>query len=293
MKTINILTYNTKNNKNDDFFDLLELIINENNIHIMILQEYNESTKLSRLKDFDEITYPKNGDAKWVRILVNKKVGLTYSNHVVHLYNKMICTKILLNSKDLFSLIGVHFYSLLGRSKQEQCIKNIEIPRLIEEYEIAVKSEKTILVGDLNYSMHDISLHSYGFLNAINSKHVINYFGKRDIGRGTTKKYFYNPMWNMLGDYDVKANKEVVPGTFFWIADDADKYYWNLIDGILLRPQIMNQVPVKNIKIITEANDKISGKTVNLLKSKLSKRGDSFIDKKFSDHLPIKFTIKL
>lgn len=209
------------------------------------------------------------------------------------MFNKMICTVITLKGKDIFTLIGAHLYSLFGKSATEQSIRNYEVPRLIEEYEILAKSEKTILVGDLNYRMHDIALHSHGFLNAINSKKIIRHFGKRDLGRGKSIKYFYNPMWNLLGDYNHSTKSETVAGSYYWIADDAEKYYWNLIDGVLLRPDIMDNVPINKIKIITEVKYKGKGTIKSLLKSTLINSKDSFIDNNNSDHLPIIFTLKI
>lgn len=293
MTDIHILTYNVNHNKTHVFLNVLDNIIFNNNVDILVLQECSSDEIISKLTSFEEIYYPKNGDQKWVRIFLKKDKGLGYTNPTVHLFNKMLCTKITLATKDAFTLIGAHFYSIFGRSEPEQCLKNIEIPRLIEEFEINCGLDKTIIVGDLNYKMHDIALHNHGFLNATNSKQVIRHFGKRDLGRGKKVKYFYNPMWNKLGDYDEVNHKEVVPGTFYWVADDAGKFYWNLIDGLLLRPEIMENVPVESIKIITEVTIQSTGQIINLTNSTPQTYEDSFVDKTYSDHLPIVFTLKI
>lgn len=293
MKSINILTYNINHNKTSAFLDILKNIIQNNNVHILVLQEASGIPITTTLNNFIEVPYNANKEQKWVRIFIKSGIGLDYKNTVSYMFNKMICTLITLKGKDFFTLMGAHFYSHFGRSTIEQCIKNYEIPRLIQEYEIIAKSERTILVGDLNYKMQDIALHSHGFLNAINSKKIIRHFGKRDLGRGNRVKYFYNPMWNKLGDFDHSTKSETVPGSYYWLADDADKYYWNLIDGVLLRPDIMDDVPVNKIKIITEVKYRGTGVTKSLLKSTLINDKDSFVDKTYSDHLPIVFTLKI
>ncbi|MEI7676416.1 MAG: hypothetical protein WCJ03_06535 [Bacteroidales bacterium] len=293
MKSINILTYNINHNKTTVFFDLLKNIVQNYKVHIIVLQESSGIDITKTLNNFTEVAYLANKEQKWVRIFIKSKIGLDYKNTASYMFNKMICTIITLNGKTVFTLMGAHFYSLFGKSTTEQCMKNYEVPRLIQEYEIIAKSEKTVLVGDLNYRMHDIALHNHSFLNATNSKKIIRHFGKRDLGRGNSAKYFYNPMWNILGDYDHSTKSETVPGSFYWIADDAEKYYWNLIDGLLLRPEIMDNVPINKIKIITEVKDSGTGLTKPLLKDTLINNKDSFIDKTHSDHLPIVFTLKI
>ena len=92
-------------------------------------------------------------------------------------------------------------------------------------------------------------------------------------------------MWNLLGDYGYDdASKPT--GTYYLYPNDVEKFHWNLIDGVLLSPPIMNNIIIKSIKIHTEINNK------QLIKTKIDKITDSLLVDGFSDHLPISFTLK-
>jgi hypothetical protein len=91
------------------------------------------------------------------------------------------------------------------------------------------------------------------------------------IVRGEACRYFYNPMWSMLGD----AGSEP-PGTYFYNSGTAVNYFWHMFDQVLLRPQLVNCLASDGIKIVTE----IEGQTL------LSEYGRPDL-KRISDHLPV------
>ena len=142
----------------------------------------------------------------------------------------------------------------------------------IENLEKKLKTDYTILTGDLNEDPYDD-----GCLIAS------NFHGlpcKNDAKRGfrTIEKHsfsmFYNPMWNFFGDYTSP------PGTYYYDGSQPRDSFWHIFDQVLIRPSLIKYFEEKSLKIITRAN----------IHSLLDKNGRP--DKTYSDHLPIVFEIK-
>jgi hypothetical protein len=169
-----------------------------------------------------------------------------------------------------------------GKSKDQQLIDNKDIPKIILEYETLTSNSNSIVVGDLNYRPFDKQLTRPDFLHAIGQKDLINSLQGFNMGN----PFFYNPMWNLLGDYDYLTGNQKVAGTFYWYADDVDKYHWNLIDGVLLRPSIMDKLDLHSLKILID-----DGNGQKFLKKTIANTGESFIEKNYPDHLPIVFQL--
>jgi hypothetical protein len=91
--------------------------------------------------------------------------------------------------------------------------------------------------------------------------------------QGKKYKFFYNPTWNLLGDFGG------IPGTYFHKSPNYRSDYWNMLDQILLRPGIADKFDRKSLRIITETE------SISLLSPK---RRPSI-----SDHLPIYFSLNL
>ena len=85
---------------------------------------------------------------------------------------------------------------------------------------------------------------------------------------------FYNPMWNLLGDFQQPY------GTYYYSGSNPVNTYWNIYDQVIIRPALRKRFVNDSLIIIQET------KTRYLL----DRNGHP--DKKFSDHLPIVFEIK-
>lgn len=88
--------------------------------------------------------------------------------------------------------------------------------------------------------------------------------------------YFYNPMWNLFGDYT-----DGPPGTYYYYNSDHLSYFWNMFDQLLIRPNLLPFFRNETLKIV----DKVGSK--NLLTP------TGIPDKKMSDHLPIIFKLDI
>ena len=91
---------------------------------------------------------------------------------------------------------------------------------------------------------------------------------------GREYDYFYNPMWNFLGD------KNSVPGTYYYAKSIHYNEPWNTFDQVLIRPQLLDNFVYSDLKILTRIKNK------ELYNHKTNKL---FI----SDHLPILININL
>lgn len=148
----------------------------------------------------------------------------------------------------------------------------------VEIKELELNHSRTFILGDFNMNPFENGLISANGLNNTSSREIAK-IGQRKVLEKPFK-YFYNPMWNFFGEFS-KGN---VSGTHYF---DTYKYinlHWNIYDQIIIRPELLDVFDENNLDIIHEINGKSLLKTINLT---------SRIDKKISDHLPLKFNINL
>lgn len=95
--------------------------------------------------------------------------------------------------------------------------------------------------------------------------------------QGESYRFFYNPMWNYLGDQSSGPG-----GTYFHDSAPMINLFWYMFDQVLIRPELLGSLVNESIEIVTDVDGK------NLL----SNNGQP--NKQFaSDHLPILFTLHL
>ena len=91
---------------------------------------------------------------------------------------------------------------------------------------------------------------------------------------GKTFKMFYNPMWNLFGDFSYP------PGTHYHNGSEPINSFWNIYDQVMIRPGMKKCFVEKSLKIITDMQK------YSLVDKLKHPRKD------ISDHLPIVFEIK-
>lgn len=145
-----------------------------------------------------------------------------------------------------------------------------------EEYEYSGEVLSSVIVGDFNLQPYSHGVMGTAGLNAIMSKERAR--EKKRIVNGRERKFFYNPMWALMG-----ADK-VVQGTYYSDTDSQDEsMYWYTWDQVLMRPDLVDYFLMEELKII----DRIAGKSM------LTNGNVHKVDKKrYSDHLPIVFEIE-
>jgi len=99
---------------------------------------------------------------------------------------------------------------------------------------------------------------------------------KTRIVQGKRYDFFYNPMWNFLGD----GNN--VPGTYFYCKAVHHNVMWNTFDQVLIRPNLLNFIKMSDIEIISSIG------ATNLIDFRTKQ-----IKKTYSDHLPLLISLNL
>lgn len=152
--------------------------------------------------------------------------------------------------------------------------RGIAIARIVEEIQIQEEKlgiEKTIIVGDINENPYETGcLGASGFHGIPVYKDTMK---KYRVIMDESFKMFYNPMWNLLGDFSFP------PGTYYYSGNEVENSFWNVYDQVMIRPCLRGQFVDDELKILCETK-----------KRKLID-ANNHPDKKISDHLPIVFEI--
>lgn len=103
-------------------------------------------------------------------------------------------------------------------------------------------SEKVVIMGDFNMNPFEKAMTSVLEMNAVSSAEIAQ---KRTRTYVDEKfPFFYNPMWNFLGDYKKPL------GTYYYSTNQEESIYWNMFDQIIVSSELINDVNVENIRII-------------------------------------------
>jgi hypothetical protein len=172
-------------------------------------------------------------------------------------------------------LVAAQLPSKLYWSEDSQAFECLEIARAIREEEGKVGHQRTIIVGDLNMNPFEKGLVSANGLNAVMSRQVASRKTRTVMSR--EYPFFFNPMWAHLGD---RAGRP--PGTYYYDRSEMVNYYWNVLDQVIVRPDLMDRCDGERIKVLTKVGQ------ASLL---LNDGRPDF--QKFSDHLPLVFEIEL
>lgn len=161
-------------------------------------------------------------------------------------------------------LVSLHLSSKTNLSDIDQAMLVGRIQSCIEEAEARIGHNRTLVIGDFNMNPFEPGLVSSEGFHAIQCRKIASK-GSRTV-YGKDKKFFYNPMWNFMGD--VSGNP---PGTYYYQGGPLS-YFWNTFDQVLLRPDLLKYYSDENLKIIKKI-----GNTELVRSSKVME----------SDHLPI------
>jgi len=173
-------------------------------------------------------------------------------------------------------LAVVHFPSKLRWSGDSQAFECHELAGSLKEAENRVGHSRTVLVGDLNMNPFETGVVSANGLHGVMARKIAEK-GTR-IVRGRQYRFFYNPMWSLLGDASPGP-----PGTHFYGAAEHTCYFWNMFDQVLIRPALLDRFSNMDLKILDS-----DGRT-----RFLSPRTGNPDTKVASDHLPLIFKLSL
>lgn len=269
---MNFLYWNI--NKKNIIEPLIKIVV-ENSIDVIILSEINisQSELLEELnknlhQKFSLSYSPINDPLILARLPRN-------SVEIVHNSNNISIRKIKPPLGCEFLLYVVHLPSKLHQNTEDQILNSTEVIRIIEEFEDKMANRRSIIVGDFNMNPFEYGVIGASGFHAILDKEIAKR-GSRVVGR-QKKHFFYNPMWKQYSNVYPK-----VPGTYYYNKSTQINYFWNIFDQVLIRPELLHIFDENQVAILTEFEGN------SLLNNKQLPNSE-----KFSDHLPIKFSLDL
>ena len=156
-------------------------------------------------------------------------------------------------------------------SREDQAAELRELSQQIRAEEERRGHARTILVGDLNMNPFEDGLVQANGLHAVMTRATAEEGSRRVQGRDYP--FFYNPMWGFFGDRTPGP-----PGTFYYRRNGHLSYEWNILDQVLVRPEVLPFFD--DVAIVTKI-----GETELIAASGRPDR------KTASDHLPIVFRL--
>lgn len=263
-------------------------VVKNENVDILLLLEagvvvdslIESGSKLKRKAS------PKSSDQilKTPRFYSNNK-GFKLEHYHTYLNTKrMVFHYLDIPKKDRILLCGLHLRSKLMRNTETQMAEASVISSYIKTIEKIVPHKRTIVLGDFNVNPFEKGMISTLGFNATLSK-VIAKKEPREFIKDDYD-YFYNPMWSFLGDINYQNGNLKLPGGYYFKNnDDVTQTFWNLIDNILIRPNLIDDVDLNSINILETSG----------VHNFVSQIGEEFkIDRiNYSDHLPITFKLKI
>lgn len=169
-----------------------------------------------------------------------------------------------------FLLGGVHFPSKLSPAALEGCKRTAyDMVRELQDLE-----KKVVILGDFNSNPYEEIMLGFDYFHALPYSNVVQQRNSR-VSYGVERRIFYNPMWNYINDF---SNPH---GTYYLDSNASICTGYNILDQVLFSANMIDDLETKNIKIVTEVNGEMLVDDLN--------RPDK---RKYSDHLPIIFTVK-
>lgn len=163
-------------------------------------------------------------------------------------------------------LIALHLPSKLHRSRSEQALYAVRLAEIIRDCEDRVGHANSVIMGDLNMDPFEDGLVAADGIHGVMDKTIARQLGR--IVDGRDRKYFYNPMWNYLGD-----ESDGPPGTYYRRGGQISQF-WHTFDQVLLRPAMLPCYSRSGLRVLTKIGNR------ELLTN-------DRIDTTISDHLPI------
>ena len=171
-------------------------------------------------------------------------------------------------------IAAVHLPSKLNTAANSQAFECIELANDIRAVETQVGHRRTLVVGDFNMNPWEEGMLAANGLHGEASRRVAA-SGSR-IVNGRSFPFFYNPMWNLLGDAGNGPG-----GTFFYRSAQMVRLSWNMFDQVLLRPELLPLFDGASLKILQGDGQ-----------SSFLTRAGTPTTRLGSDHLPLAFELK-
>lgn len=263
----------------------------ENAIDVVVLQEASGKFVNTVLgTSYEELAYPQGKPGQGVRIFLRRRMFVYDFVRFTSLRKLVFVRLQLLTGSEEFNVAAVHLHSKVGNTERQQQWKNKALLHKLEAWEEEVQSlGNTVVVGDLNANPFEANLLDPYLLRGQPNRKLIGQLQAFPLKASLSKKqldFWYNPMWNLLGDVDTRTGAERPTGTYFRHVRD-ETGHWSLLDGFLVRPSLMNRVVHEELAIVERTT------STEFIKPFILVADESLLTGDLSDHLPVKFTLLL
>lgn len=261
--------------------DLLVELVSSRDLDILVLAECKIGTTLDFLRKIKAVV--KNHQYKLVpcskdRLTIITRYDLNVFTDKSHLYKstRFVAFTVRIPSIVEFNLMGIHFHSKVHWSDISLAMECATAARDISLVETETDNYQTIVIGDFNMSPFESGMVA---ANGFHALYDLNQLEAAPQGRtidATHYPYFYNPMWNFLGDHNPPF------GTIFYKQSGNVSYDWHIFDQVLFRPSVRKFLAKKYVEVISRIN------TYSLVNAMQRPDKDQY-----SDHLPILFSLNI
>lgn len=253
-------------NKNTQINKYILNIIEECSIDFFVLAEYRADVEQLKQKvGLHTIALEEAITVGCDRITILKR-----GKNIQPGFQNKYCSMQIIEGK--YILACLHLPSRLYADKLKRSIVISRIVEEIQEYEKKLNTDKSIIVGDINENPYESGcLGANGFHGIPVYKDAMK---KYRIIMDESFKMFYNPMWNLLGDFSFP------PGTYYYSGNEVENSFWNVYDQVMIRQCLRKSFVDENLKILYETKNQ---KLIDI---------NNHPDKSISDHLPIIFEIE-
>ncbi len=134
------------------------------------------------------------------------------------------------------------------------------------------RNRKAVILGDFNLNPYEDAMTYFTGCNAVSARKVAMKISRKDKHeKGKEYFYYYNPMWNFLGDLND------INGTYYYDKTMDHSRYWNTFDQFVVSPALIKDI--EEIRILKNVG------SVSLADK------NRIPDSKISDHYPLYFKL--
>lgn len=169
-----------------------------------------------------------------------------------------------------FLLVAAHLPSRFHRDKDDLDHLASAFSGEIRKAQQKEDCQSVIVIGDLNMNPFDDGLCAATGFHAVMDKSIAREQSR--VVNGKTYRYFYNPMWNGLGD-----DSQGPPGTYYY-RGGVISHFWNTFDQVLISPDLLSYYDDGQKHVITRIGDRLLFENHR-------------ITKWHSDHLPVMISL--
>lgn len=273
-------------NRRLGFENTLSEIVNKEGIDILLLEEAMniDDNLLAANTNLVRINSPIPSDQiDLTPRFYSSNRGFTLNHyHTVQNTKRLVFCFLEIPDEPIILLAGIHFPSKLNYDGETQRdIANSYVNWLIN---VEDANRRTIVFGDFNMNPFELGMIGPKTFNATLSKTIAT-VGSRTF-QNDQFNYFYNPMWNFMGDINYITGAHKLPGSYYHHkTTDSKIIYWNVIDKVICRPEALEYLDLPSIEFLTASG-------IHQL-VKITPQGEYQINSAlYSDHLPLIFNIQ-